>query len=77
MLSGAQRQRQADYDDHTWVNQQRKLGIITASEMRESEARHILIRSLGPEMFVAPDTTALDLYPATCWSCAPTACTTR
>jgi protein phosphatase len=50
-------------DDHTWVNQQRKLGIITAAEMRESEARHILIRSLGPEMFVAPDTTVLDLYP--------------
>ena len=49
-------------EDHTWVNQQRKLGIITASEMAESEARHILIRSLGPEMFVAPDTTALDLY---------------
>jgi len=49
-------------DDHTWVNQQRKLGIITAAEMAESEARHILIRSLGPEMFVAPDTTTLDLY---------------
>jgi len=50
-------------DDHTWVNQQRKLGIISASEMAESEARHVLIRSLGPELFVAPDTTALDLYP--------------
>jgi len=49
-------------DDHTWVNQQRKLGIITAEEMAESEARHILIRSLGPEMFVAPDTTTIDLY---------------
>jgi protein phosphatase len=50
-------------DDHTWVNQQRKLGILSASEVAESEARHVLIRSLGPEMFVAPDTTALDLYP--------------
>ncbi|MGO9316927.1 MAG: PP2C family protein-serine/threonine phosphatase [Terracidiphilus sp.] len=50
-------------DDHTWVNQQRKLGIITAEEMAESEARHVLIRSLGPEMFVSPDTTAVDLYP--------------
>jgi protein phosphatase len=49
-------------DDHTWVNQQRKLGINTAEEMAESEARHILIRSLGPEMFVAPDTTTFDLY---------------
>jgi protein phosphatase len=50
-------------DDHTWVNQQRKMGLITASEMAESEARHVLIRSLGPELFVAPDTTSLYLHP--------------
>jgi protein phosphatase len=48
--------------DHTWVNQQRKMGIITESEMAESETRHILIRSLGPEMFVAPDTTTFNLH---------------
>jgi protein phosphatase len=47
--------------DHTWVNEQRKMGIISASEMAESESRHVLIRSLGPEMFVAPDTTAITL----------------
>ena len=50
-------------DDHTWVNQQRKMGLITASEMAESEARHVLIRSLGPEMFVAPDTNSVYLHP--------------
>ncbi|MGC9159366.1 MAG: PP2C family protein-serine/threonine phosphatase [Terracidiphilus sp.] len=50
-------------EDHTWVNQQRKMGLITASEMAESEARHVLIRSLGAEMFVAPDTTSLYLHP--------------
>jgi len=49
--------------DHTWVNEQRKLGLISASEMAESDARHALIRSLGPEMFVSPDTTALTLLP--------------
>jgi serine/threonine protein phosphatase PrpC len=49
--------------DHTWVNEQRKLGLISASEIAESEARHVLIRSLGPEMFVSPDTTALTLQP--------------
>jgi protein phosphatase len=48
-------------EDHTLVNQQRKLGLITAGEMAESGSRHVLIRSLGPEMFVAPDTTALTL----------------
>lgn len=49
--------------DHTWVNEQRKLGLISASEIAESDARHVLIRSLGPEMFVSPDTTALTLQP--------------
>jgi protein phosphatase len=47
--------------DHTWVNEQRKMGLISASEMAESESRHVLIRSLGPEMFVSPDTTAIAL----------------
>jgi serine/threonine protein phosphatase PrpC len=47
--------------DHTWVNEQRKMGLISASEIADSDSRHVLIRSLGPEMFVAPDTTALTL----------------
>jgi len=47
--------------DHTWVNEQRKLGLLSASEAAESDSRHILIRSLGPEMFVSPDTTSLTL----------------
>jgi protein phosphatase len=47
--------------DHTWVNEQRKLGLISAGEMADSESRHVLIRSLGPEMFVSPDTTAITL----------------
>jgi protein phosphatase len=47
--------------DHTWVNEQRKMGLISASEMADSDSRHVLIRSLGPEMFVSPDTTALTL----------------
>ncbi len=49
--------------DHTWVNEQRKLGLISADEMATSDSRHVLIRSLGPEMFVSPDTTALTLLP--------------
>jgi protein phosphatase len=47
--------------DHTMVNEQRKMGLITAGEMATSESRHVLIRSLGPEMFVSPDTTAIAL----------------
>jgi protein phosphatase len=47
--------------DHTWVGEQRKMGLITAQEAAESDSRHVLIRSVGKEMFVAPDTTALTL----------------
>jgi protein phosphatase len=45
--------------DHTWVNEQRKMGLISAAEAEESDARHVLIKSLGPELFVSADTTTL------------------
>jgi protein phosphatase len=47
--------------DHTWVNEQRKMGLLTAQEAAESDSRHVLIRSVGKEMFVSPDTTALTI----------------
>ena len=47
--------------DHTWVNEQRKMGLLSAAEAAESESRHVLIRSLGPEMFVSPETTAITM----------------
>ncbi|MFZ1085701.1 MAG: protein phosphatase 2C domain-containing protein [Terracidiphilus sp.] len=47
--------------DHTWVNEQRKMGLLTAQEAAESDSRHVLIRSVGREMFVAPDTTSITL----------------
>lgn len=47
--------------DHTLVNEQRKMGLISADEIAESDSRHVLIRSLGPEMFVSPDTSTLTL----------------
>lgn len=49
--------------DHTWVNEQRKMGLISDSEMTASESRHVILRSLGPELFVSPETTALTLLP--------------
>ena len=49
--------------DHTWVNEQRKMGLLTVEEAARSDSRHVLIRSLGPEMFVSPDTTALTVLP--------------
>ncbi len=49
--------------DHTLVNEQRKMGLISDSDIPSSDSRHVLIRSLGPEMFVSPDTTAVTLQP--------------
>jgi protein phosphatase len=49
--------------DHTLVNEQRKMGIISAGEIANSDSRHVLIRSLGPEMFISADTTALTVQP--------------
>ncbi len=50
--------------DHTLVNEQRKMGLISAGDIPSSDSRHVLIRSIGPEMFVSPDTTALSLQPS-------------
>lgn len=49
--------------DHTLVNEQRKVGLISAEEMNSSESRHVLLRSLGPELFVSPETVAVSLQP--------------
>jgi PPM family protein phosphatase len=49
--------------DHTWVNEQRKLGLISSAEIPDAASRHALIRSLGPEMFVSPDTNTLTVLP--------------
>jgi serine/threonine protein phosphatase PrpC len=49
--------------DHTWVNEQRKMGLISAQEAAASDARHVLTRSLGPEMFISADTTTIALQP--------------
>jgi protein phosphatase len=49
--------------DHTWVTEQRKLGLMTAAEAEHSESRHVLTRSLGPELFVRVDSSSASLRP--------------
>jgi serine/threonine protein phosphatase PrpC len=61
LLPRAQRQVRQVTDDHTLVNQQRKLGLISSADIAESNSRHVLIKSLGPEMFVAPETNTVTL----------------
>jgi PPM family protein phosphatase len=41
--------------DHTLVNEQVRLGVLSAEEARESENRHMLSRSLGAGLFVNVD----------------------
>jgi protein phosphatase len=47
--------------DHTWANEQRKLGLISPSVAGAAETRHMLTRSLGPEFFVTSDTNTVTL----------------
>lgn len=47
--------------DHTWASEQRKLGLISSAEADSSETRHMLTRSLGPELFVTADTNTVSL----------------
>jgi serine/threonine protein phosphatase PrpC len=49
--------------DHTWANEQRKLGLVSGAEAANSGAKHLLTRSLGPELFVTADTTSVTLRP--------------
>jgi len=43
--------------DHTVVNDQVRLGILSAKEAAESERRHLLSRSLGNDLFVGVETS--------------------
>jgi len=43
--------------DHTVVNDQLRLGILTAREAAENQNKHLLSRSVGADLFVNVDTT--------------------
>ena len=49
--------------DHTVAAEQRELGLVTASKAEQSENRHILTRSLGPELFVKVDISNVWIKP--------------
>jgi len=50
-------------DDHTFVNEQLRMGLITPMEASNSEIRNILTRSLGPERFVKANIATLSIVP--------------
>lgn len=49
--------------DHTVAAEHLRLGLVTKTAAESAESRHVLTRSLGSEMFVAADTTTVDLVP--------------
>jgi len=49
--------------DHTMVDEQVRLGLISKEDAAGHLNRHILTRSLGQEMFVAADTITVNILP--------------
>ncbi len=49
--------------DHTMVDEQVRLGILSRSEAASAANRHILTRCLGNELFVAADTITVNIMP--------------
>jgi serine/threonine protein phosphatase PrpC len=49
--------------DHTVANEQMKLGILSAKELAASPNRHVLVRSLGNDLFVNVDLAEPQVLP--------------
>ncbi|MCC7355569.1 MAG: serine/threonine-protein phosphatase [Anaerolineae bacterium] len=49
--------------DHTWVADAQRQGLITTAEAEAHERRHVLTRSLGQQPDVAPDLAVVSLAP--------------
>lgn len=48
--------------DHTVVNDQVRLGILSTAEAAQSKARHLLSRSLGNDLFVGVETSDYQIF---------------
>jgi protein phosphatase len=49
--------------DHTVANEQQKLGILSARDAADSPNRHVLVRSLGHDLFVNVDVADIQVLP--------------
>jgi protein phosphatase len=54
-------------EDHSWIAEQVRAGIITESEARESKFRHIITRSVGFEREVDVDLFGIPVIPGDCF----------
>jgi PPM family protein phosphatase len=49
--------------DHTMVDEQVRMGLLSRTDAASHPNRHLLTRSLGSEMFVAADTITVNILP--------------
>lgn len=49
--------------DHTFANDQARLGLLSKKEAAKTPTRHVLSRSLGQELFVAVETEEVQVMP--------------
>jgi protein phosphatase len=54
-------------DDHSWVSEQVRAGMMTEEEARESKFRHIITRSVGFEREVQVDGAAIPVQAGDCY----------
>lgn len=54
-------------EDHSWVNEQVRAGLLTLEQARASRLRHIITRSVGYERSVTVDGLALAIEPGDCF----------
>ncbi|MFH0903366.1 MAG: protein phosphatase 2C domain-containing protein [Pseudomonadota bacterium] len=53
--------------DHSWIAEQVKAGIMSENEAKESRFRHVITRSVGYEREVEADLFALGVLPGDCF----------
>src|SRR5262249_9554078 len=54
-------------DDHSWVSEQVRAGLLSAEEAKESKFKHIITRSVGFEREVLVDGNAVAVQPGDCF----------
>ncbi len=54
-------------DDHSWVSEQVRAGLLSEAEARESKFKHIITRSVGFEREVQIDSLAVAIEPGDCF----------
>jgi protein phosphatase len=50
--------------DHTVANEHLRMGVISAATAATAETRHMLVRSLGTDLFLNPEVSEHQIFPA-------------